>query len=206
MDSTTDLIAQLGDPDATKRCGAAEALRLLPALPAEAIFALKSATLDRDASVAASARAALDAHGTAAPPQKQRTVVNGIVRALRNPSFFPRPGVSPSSDKDARLSGGFMLLIAAVNAYLFVFRPISQALRHARSITYSPEGAALSVLVTIGGLSMAVFGIKGWAFMQGPTRRWPRILFFVAVMILAIGGYFGMEYIMGRLGYHRTYR
>jgi hypothetical protein len=196
MNKTTDLIAQLADPDEQKRWAAAEALRLTPSLPAEALFALKSATLDRNAAVAASARAALAAHENPSPAEKRPNAVRSISAA-----FQPRQGIKPKSEKDARRTGALFLLLAAVLGYFGIFRPISEALHGAPSITYYAEAPVLTVFVAIGGLSMVLFGIKGWAFLQGPTQRGPRILFFVTIVILTLACYFAMQYVMRSLGY-----
>ncbi len=195
MDTPTDLITQLADPDDKKRRAAAEALRLLPSLPAEALFALKSATLDRNALVASSARAALAAHDPSLPPQKKPGA------APQPPALPARQGIKPKTDDEARLTGGFLLLLTAVLGYFGMFQPLADALRGAPSVTYYPQAAVLTAFGAFMGLSMVVFGIKGWAFLQGPTQRLPRILFFVAIVILTLACYFGMEHLMGTLGY-----
>ena len=196
MDKIADLIAQLADPDAKKRLAAVEALRVIPALPPEAIFALKSAALDGDASVAASARAALARYEPSQPPQKPRNVLSAVDSALQ-----PSPGM-PRSDRDVRLRGVLFLLLSAVLGYFGIYRPISRALSGAPSISYSPEMASLAVIVATAGLSTLVFGAKADAVLRrGPTRPLLRLVFIVAIAILAIAGYMGMKYIMTSLGY-----
>ncbi len=195
MKQINDLIAQLADSDARKRYAAVETLRAMPSLPAEAILALKSATLDADASVAASARAALAANEPSRVPEKPRNILRTIDAVLEL-----KPGVV-LSDRDVKLTGSFLLLVAAMLIYIGVFIPISEALKGAPSISYHAEASALALPAAAMGVTYVVFGVKALEFLRGQKQRLPRILLIAAAFILAIGGYIGMEYIMTSLGY-----
>ncbi len=202
MANVTELTAQLADPDSNKRRAAAEQLWLTPSLPGEAVFALKTATLDPDPAVAAAARAALAAHTNDSTPEPRPSAASAVFAPVRQPRYTSaQPAWKPKSDREARFAGGFFLLMGVVCSYFGIVRPIWQALNGAESVSYYSQATVFAGLGLILGVSMTVFGIKGWAFLQGPTGRWPRILFFAAVVLLTLACVFGMEYVLKSPGY-----
>ena len=114
----------------------------------------------------------------------------------------PAGNLQPKSNTDARLTGLFIFALGAGLGYWQIVMPILKALKQEEFVSYSSKAAALAPLAMLFGLVYLVFGAEGAGFLSKPPTTLTIVVVLLVVVLCALGGIFGMEYIMNSLGYY----